>query len=538
MAGAMTSAQLSPTGARSGAPAAPRVAAVHDRLYLALAGLWTLDGLLQFQPYMFTKNFAEQTLAAASQGSPGWVADPVTWAADIIRNNPVSTNTAFALIQLALGLGLAYRPTRRAALACSIGWAASVWFLGESFGGLLAGQANPLTGAPGSSGVYMLIGILLWPGRRPGSFAAARFVGARAAKAVWSVLWAGLAVLTLQPDVRAAGSYTDAVTGMMGEPAWYAGLVDPVARFTEGRETEISAVLAVLLALIAASVWLKPAYVRAGLIAASVLTLVYWVVGQAFGMPFMGMATDPNTGPVLVLLAALYWPARTDAVRGATLTGPEPAAAPGDSDKSRAVAAPRTADAAAEGVASTSAGVDAPGAVDVPSADASSPSAAGTSTAAHTPTRAGIPAAACTPATAVTPATPATLAAVADATSALAAAGASATAGAPTAAGASVTAGVSVTTSAPTAADAMTTAAATPTAGSMTTADALTSADILVAAPPPSTVAAPSAELRLTPPQDADGARSDVNAPGTAAADAPGSRYRVFGPAVSMGVFS
>jgi hypothetical protein len=334
MATAMTSVQFSAAGARSGTPAPPRAAAstARDRLYLALAGLWTLDGLLQFQPYMFTKDFAGQTLAATAQGNPGWVARPVTWAATIVLDHPVATNTLFALIQLALGLGLAYRPLRRAALACSIVWAGCVWFFGESLGGLFSGGANPLTGAPGSAGLLMLVGVLLWPGRRAGDgpFAAAGLLGARAAKLVWSVLWAGMAALTLQPEVRAPGAYADAVTGMMGEPAWYTGLVGPIARFTEGRETLVSVVLAVVLVLAAACVWLEPRYARAGLAAAGVLMAVYWVVGQAFGMPFMGMATDPNSGPVLILLAALYWPARARAAApggSAGLAGSEGAAA-------------------------------------------------------------------------------------------------------------------------------------------------------------------------------------------------------------------
>jgi hypothetical protein len=33
----------------------------------------------------------------------------------------------------------------------------------------------------------------------------------------------------------------------------------------------------------------------------------FWVLGQAFGQVFTGMATDPDTGPLLVLLAlAVY----------------------------------------------------------------------------------------------------------------------------------------------------------------------------------------------------------------------------------------
>ena len=41
---------------------------------------------------------------------------------------------------------------------------------------------------------------------------------------------------------------------------------------------------------------------------AVVVALVIWVVGQAFGVILAGGATDPNSGPLLVLLALAYWP--------------------------------------------------------------------------------------------------------------------------------------------------------------------------------------------------------------------------------------
>ncbi len=38
------------------------------------------------------------------------------------------------------------------------------------------------------------------------------------------------------------------------------------------------------------------------------LAAAIWMVGQNFGEIATGSATDPNTGPLLVLLAAAYWP--------------------------------------------------------------------------------------------------------------------------------------------------------------------------------------------------------------------------------------
>ena len=50
-------------------------------------------------------------------------------------------NAIFATIQVALGLGIAWRPTVRLALAASVLWSLAVWFLGEGLGGVLARPA-------------------------------------------------------------------------------------------------------------------------------------------------------------------------------------------------------------------------------------------------------------------------------------------------------------------------------------------------------------------------------------------------------------
>ena len=130
-------------------------------LQLVLACAWLLDGILQYQRFMFTKGFGATVLAPAAQGNPGWVADSVAWSAGLVAANPVWTNAAFATIQVLLGLGLALRVTVKPALAASIVWSALVWWFGEGLGGLLSGTASPLTGAPGAVLLYALLAICL-----------------------------------------------------------------------------------------------------------------------------------------------------------------------------------------------------------------------------------------------------------------------------------------------------------------------------------------------------------------------------------------
>ena len=293
----------------------PPPADTRRRLQLALAALWLFDGVLQLQPFMFTKAFAQTIIDPAAPGNPAFIADPITWAAGIIADHPVPTNAAFAGIQLALGLGIAWRPATRLALACSIGWALSVWWFGEGLGGVLTGGA-PLVGAPGGVILYGLLAVLLWPAqphrtaRSP--FPAAAAVGARTAQALWLLLWGSGAYLTMQSANTGPNDMHDTITGMTdGQPRWLIWIDDRAAALVAGRGLAASLVLAVVFAAIALAVYLPDGVLRrAALILAIAVALVMWVVGQALGMVFGGQGTDPGTGPLLILLTAAYWPAR------------------------------------------------------------------------------------------------------------------------------------------------------------------------------------------------------------------------------------
>src|SRR5215470_13358387 len=88
-------------GGRSAAADA-RVAA-HAGVAALDAGLWLLDGVLQLQSVMFTRQFPAM-LAESAAGQPGAVAAPVTCAARLIAGHPAPANAAFAAVQIALGL--------------------------------------------------------------------------------------------------------------------------------------------------------------------------------------------------------------------------------------------------------------------------------------------------------------------------------------------------------------------------------------------------------------------------------------------------
>jgi hypothetical protein len=283
-------------------------------LQLALAAIWLLDGLLQYQSFMYTQAFGLM-IGGTAQGNPGVIARPISWNAALVEHHLVLLNTVFATIQLLLGLGIAYRPTVRVALAASIAWSLAVWWFGEGLGGVLSGGVSPVNGAPGAVILYALLAVLLWPADRPGvtaPFVAARAVGAPVARLLWLALWGSLAYFALTPANRAPQALHDLLVDMTGgEPGWVTGLEIHAASVLANQGLAASIVLAVALIVLAVGVVLPPPLARGTLILALVAAAFIWVFGEAFGQLLAGGATDPNSAPLLALLALAYWPRTT-----------------------------------------------------------------------------------------------------------------------------------------------------------------------------------------------------------------------------------
>jgi hypothetical protein len=305
-------------------PAGQDPAGLRRWLQIGLGALWVLDAALQYQPYMFSRRFVTTIIDPASSGNPAVIANPVTAAGHIMLHAPAAFNTAFATIQLAIGLGLLWRPTARAALAGTIAWGTAVWLLGEGLGGILTGTASPLTGAPGAAVLYVLLAILIWPPRAPrerpaapgliaaarpaASVAAASRLGPRWARLTWLVLWASSAYFLLQPPVRTRGNLGSAITGMAaGEPSWLASTDQNLAHAAGSSGSVISAVLAITFLLIGLAIY-TPAATRPALVLAALTAAAIWILTENLGGILTGTGTDPDTGPLLILLAAAYWP--------------------------------------------------------------------------------------------------------------------------------------------------------------------------------------------------------------------------------------
>lgn len=280
-------------------------------IQILLGLLWLLDSALQSQPVMFIPEFTSDSMQIAAQGNPAVIAAPMFWAAGVVSRIPLLAGLGLVAVQLALALGLFWRRTAVLALAGSLVWSLLVWWLGEGFGGIFNGTAEPLMGFPGPIILYGLLTLLAWPAcaRESRSVAEDGPIGGLVARGLWLLLWASLAYFALTPANRAPNALAAMAEGMAeGEPSWLAALDHATAGALTGNGLLVSTVFAVLATSIAVGIFLPIPARGTVLVAAIALATVIWVIAQNFGAILTGQAADPNTGPLLILLAFAYWP--------------------------------------------------------------------------------------------------------------------------------------------------------------------------------------------------------------------------------------
>lgn len=278
------------------------------QLQVSLGVLWVLDGLLQCQPYMFSSGFARQMLVPALQGVPAVVASPLHPLVTLVLAHPVLANAFFATVQILLGVALLVRHHTRVVLSVSIAWALSVWVVGEGLGGLTTGSTM-LSGAPGAALLYAVIAILAWPSRQHGDQESPSWWALPA----WSLLWLSGAGLQLVSGNNSAMSFTMMLrSAQNGSPRWISD-IDHRLQVLRA-PTWIVAVIVAIFVLVA--LWsLVPGWTRHLALGVGIaISLASWLLFQGMGDLTSGRATDPNSGPLIVVLAV--------AVMGASQTRP------------------------------------------------------------------------------------------------------------------------------------------------------------------------------------------------------------------------
>lgn len=300
---------------------ASRLRITPELIRRALGCLWIFDAALQYQPPMFGRGLVSGMILPAAHGQPLPIAWSIITLGRFILPDIGVWNFLIATLQLGIGLGLLFRRTARPALLAMIPWSLGVWWFGEGFGMLLTGKASPLSGAPGAVLLYVVIGLLVWPSTgRAGeddraqfgvaSSAAARGpFGVRGALGAWTGFWLLSAVLWLLPANRAAGAVgSQLAAAAAGQPAWYARFLLSLVHHFGSAGDPVAWGMALVSILVAAGPILSS---RPGgfLVLGSAVALAMWVTGMGLGGVMTGMGTDPQTGPLVVLLAVGLAPA-------------------------------------------------------------------------------------------------------------------------------------------------------------------------------------------------------------------------------------
>jgi hypothetical protein len=282
-----------------------------------LGALWLADGLFQVQPQMFTSSMVHSVLLSMLPGQPAPVAATLQEIIVLITEHLTIVNLLIAVVQAEIGLLLLSGLWVRGAVIASVVWAFIVWYGGEGMGMLLTGQASALTGAPGAVLFYPLLGLLVYP--RSASSKDPRIALNRdgllsSVQLRWVLagFWIFAALLQLQPYWWQPGQISQTISNMIGQGGLSTILVDPILQplstVTASLEVPLNSVLIVtFLGLGIALAIARQEQLRHVLIISILLSLMIWWGTQAFGLIFTGMATDFNSGVLLVLMALTCW---------------------------------------------------------------------------------------------------------------------------------------------------------------------------------------------------------------------------------------
>jgi len=309
---------------------------------IALGLLWFLDGALQLQHQMFTSNFATQVIAPAAQGQPAFVSGPIHFGIRLFLLHPAILNALFALTQLGLGVLILSKPTRKVGLILSVPWSLIVWVFGEGYGGILSAHTLLLMGAPGAVILYAILALAVIPS----DHGVERLIGKQQVASwlalVWLIIWVGGGVYQLLPGQNTVGDVSAMIAGnTQAAPGWLASVDTHTANVVQGfgkanasleapsqidtgmnmtstqmmHMTNDSYVppqsdpgygfvllLAALQFCIGVGVLFSGIWRKLAISIGIVLSLIFWVVGQSLGGYFTGLATDPSSGPLFILL--------------------------------------------------------------------------------------------------------------------------------------------------------------------------------------------------------------------------------------------
>jgi hypothetical protein len=175
-------------------------------------------------------------------------------------------------------------------------WGVSIWFLGEGLGGLTSGTTL-LTGAPGAALLYALISLVAFPDRDGDSSKAPSAL----ALPLWGALWLMGAGLQLAAGNNTGRSFAAMFSDAAGDNGGWIGRIDTHLSHVHFSNGVVAGLIA-LEVLIAMWTFVPGAVQRLSVGLGSLLAVATWFLVEGLGDLTTGSATDPNSGPLIVLL--------------------------------------------------------------------------------------------------------------------------------------------------------------------------------------------------------------------------------------------
>jgi hypothetical protein len=281
-----------------------------------LGVLWLIDGLLQLQPAMFTMNMVQKVMNPTAVGQPAPIAASLNWIIAVTTHNLIAINLLIVVVQIILGILLIGGWWVRGTVIASVIWALIVWYGGEGMSMLLTGQASILTGAPGAVLLYPLLGLVIYPRRTAndpmGDGSEEGILSRLHLRWVLAGFWIFMALLQLQPFWWQSGQISGTISGMAGQGGLDGILLDPtfnaLAKITANAEIVLNVILIIVFLAVGIGLALmKQDRVRPWLIASLIVSVLLWWGAEGFGMILTGMATDFNSGLLLVVMTLGCW---------------------------------------------------------------------------------------------------------------------------------------------------------------------------------------------------------------------------------------
>lgn len=241
------------------------------------------------------------------------VENTLNWIVQVTTQNLVLVNLIIAIVQILIGLALISGRGVKVALIASIIWAFVVWYGGEGMSMLLTGQASALTGAPGAILLYALLALVVYPFPTNSNPDEGGILSRKQLRWALAIFWILMALLQAQPYWWQQGQISQGISAMVGQGGFNSFLVDPLLQWlstiTSAVEIPLNAVLVVIfLALGVALFFVDNRHIRPMLVVSIVMSVIIWYGAEALGMIFTGMATDFNSGLLLVVIALACWP--------------------------------------------------------------------------------------------------------------------------------------------------------------------------------------------------------------------------------------